>query len=149
MLIWAVASCAVIFGFLANRDASHRVSIRCRTIPANDQQLAKWYEAQEGVKDVSTSREGDTVNVTFTKRHGSFELLTPPLADLGYSGVQGMNTSIYNPSIIGGALLMISRIPVWIWFGASTVVAALVVRRTIRGKTTAGDQPVENLNART
>ena len=106
-LMGAVIACAVIFVSLANMEATYRVSIRCQAIPADDQGLAKWFEEQEGVQDVSTFRDGESVNVEFTKRHGSFELLAPPLTELGYAGLQSTKSTVWKPSIIGGTLIWV------------------------------------------
>jgi hypothetical protein len=121
----------VIFGSLASMETSYFISIRCRSLPPDDQELVRWFEELDGVQDVSTSRNENTVNVEFTKRHGSFELVTPPLPELGYTGLQGMKSTITNYSLMGGFLNWISKIPVMVWFTVATVFAALLARRII------------------
>ena len=70
-LFGMVIACGVIFGVLANMNASYHVSIRCGSLPADDQRLVHWFEEQDGLQNVSTSRAGNTVNVEFTRRYGS------------------------------------------------------------------------------
>lgn len=131
-LLGAVISCGVIFGFLANMETSYRVSIRCDSFPGDDQTLANWFGEQDGVQNVSTSRDGNTINVEFTKRHGAFELITPPLPELGYTGLKGMKSTISKPSFIGGALSWILKVPVVVWFAVAALFTVLLAWKIIR-----------------
>ena len=115
-LFGAVIACAVIFASLASMETSYFISIRCHSLPPDDQQLARWFEELDGVQDVSTSRTENTVNVEFTKRHSSIELVTPPLPELGYTGLQGMKSTISNHSLVGGIQNWVSKIPMMVWF---------------------------------
>lgn len=131
-LLGAVIACGVIFGFIANMETSYFVSIRCDTVPEDDQKLAIWFKEQDGVEDVSTLRDGNTINVEYTKRHVSFELAMPPLAELGYTGLQGWNSTISRASVGGAALNWASKIPVLVWFAVAAVLTTLLARKIIR-----------------
>lgn len=134
-LLGACIACAVIFESIASMETSYRIAIRCRSLPPDDQKLVTWFEELDGVENVSASRNENTVNVEFTKRHGRFELVTPPLAKLGYTELQGMKSTIRNHSLIGGMLNWVSRIPVMVWFAVAAVFAALLVRRIMIWRT--------------
>ncbi|MCO6455931.1 MAG: hypothetical protein J5I93_11590 [Pirellulaceae bacterium] len=124
---------AVTCGLVANMDTSYRISIRCQSLPADDHGLAEWFRRQEGVQSVTTSRVGQTVTVEYAKRHGSYELLAPPLEKLNYLGLQSMSSTISKPSLIGGARIWVSRVPAWLWFAVAVVLAVLLAGKILRG----------------
>jgi hypothetical protein len=134
-LLGAIVTCAVAFGLVANMENSYRLAIRCQTLPASDEELAKWFRRQGGVYDVVTVREGGAVIVTFKKRFGSFELPMPPLADLGYTGLHRMETTASLPSPFGAALNWIRKVPPWLWFVIAASGAAILVARVLRART--------------
>jgi hypothetical protein len=134
-LLGALVACAVAFGLVANMENSYRLAIRCQTLPPSDEELAKWFRRQGGVYDVVTVREGGAVIVTFKKRFGSFELFTPPLADLGYVGLQGMDSTASLPSPFGAALIWIRKVPPWLWFLIAASAAAILVARVLCART--------------
>lgn len=125
-LLGALALCAVVFGLVANMGTTYRLAIRCQTLPPSDEELAKWFRRQGGVQSVGTVREGGAVIVTYKKRFGSFELVTPPLAEMGYAGLQGMDsTASLPPSIF---------VPPWLWLAITALGAAALVAQALRAR---------------
>ncbi len=133
VLMGAVITCAVIFGFIANMETTYHIEIRCETIPAGDERLTQWFRDQAGVRDVIITRPANNVVCKITKRHGSFELFAPPLAELGYTGLESMKSTISKSSLIGGAINWISSVPALIWFAVAAVTIGLLARRIIHG----------------
>lgn len=131
-LFGAAIACGLIFGVLANMETSYRATIRCQTLPADDERLVNWFEELDGVQDVSVLRDGNTINVEFKKRHGPFELVAPPLAELGYTGLKGLKTTISKPSLIGGAVIWVSEVPDAVWFMIAAAFTALLARKIIQ-----------------
>ena len=132
-LLGALVACAVAFGLVANMETTYRLAIRVQTLPPNDEELAKWFRRQSGVKDVVTVREGGAVIVTYKKRFGSFELVTPPLAELGYAGPSwGMSSTASLPSIYGAARNWIGKVPPWLWLAIAALGAAALVALALR-----------------
>jgi len=134
-LLGALVACAVAFGLVANMETTYRQAIRCQTLPPNDEELAKWFRRHSDVKDVVTVREGGAVIVTYKKRFGSFELVTPPLAELGYAGPSwGMNSTASLPSIFGAARNWIGKVPPWLWLAIAAPSAAGLMALVLRAR---------------
>lgn len=133
-LLGALVACAVAFGLVANMETTYRLTLRCQTLPASDEELAKWIRRQGGVIHVATVREGNTVVVTFKKRFGSFELPMPPLAELGYTDLQGVHSTASLPSIFGAALTWIGKVPPWLWLAIAAPCAAGLVALVLRAR---------------
>ena len=133
LLMGAVVTCAVIFGLIFNMETTYHIEIRCATIPVDDESLIQWFRDQPGVRDVTVTRPANNVVCKITKRHGSFKLFAPPLAELGYTGLESMKSTISKSSLVGGAFNWISSVPVFIWFAVAAVLIGLLARRIIHG----------------
>lgn len=120
-------------GFIVNMETTYHVEIRCETIPVDDESVTQWFQDQAGVRDVTILRAANNVLCEFTKRHSSFELFAPALAELGYTGMENMKSTISESSLVGGAINWISSVPVLIWFAVATIFIGLLARRIMHG----------------
>ena len=62
-------------------------------LPADDEPLRKWLAEQADVRDVSVTRQGNTIEVRYSRDEvrWEFKYLTPPFKDLGYEAPRGIN----------------------------------------------------------
>jgi hypothetical protein len=138
-LLGAVVICGVAFGLVVNMETTYRLTLRCQTLPASDEALAKWIRRQGGVIHVATVREGNTVVVTVKKRFGSFELPRLPLAELGYT-VHGMESTASLPSTFGAARTWIGKVPPWLWLAIAASGAAILAVQVLHARKAACDK---------
>ncbi|MFO0921963.1 MAG: hypothetical protein U0905_05675 [Pirellulales bacterium] len=84
-------------------------------LPSNDQALVDWFQDQPAVEEVRVSREGTWVTVQFAKRKASFDILSPPLASLGYESLRTSTTRITPTTTVGTAWRWALRVPQSVW----------------------------------
>jgi hypothetical protein len=112
-MLGLVLICAVIFGLVVNASSEYQVTVRAKQLPADDQKFHDWLTDQDGIQNVSVTRDGNTVRGQFSRRGlaWSFAIVDPPWSELGYTRIEGASWSIENRGILGGFSNWFSQLP--------------------------------------
>jgi hypothetical protein len=138
-LLGAMLVCAVLFALVGRTHEVYKLSGLFSTMPADDQRLVDWLQAQEGIEDPSVVRQGDRLRIRYTRRQPlpAFAFVTPPFKELGYTAPQKMDWSVTRPSPVGILLISLAKIPIVGWLVAAAIAAGIVLyraRRTVAQK---------------
>jgi hypothetical protein len=114
-MLLIVVAFALLFAIVSNMRTNHRIVIRCKTLPPNDQALTDWIGEHKGVRDVSVSRGEGSVVASFTGSMPMFGLSKIPLEELGYEGLIGMDFTTRGPTLWDGFKSLAGAVPSWAW----------------------------------